>query len=113
VILDLAVDATTPSGEVMAHVAAAFAQYERRLISERTKAALEAVRRRGVRLGRPRTLGPDVVARIVDERSLGATLAAIADQLDADGIPTAQGGRRWYPATVAAVLRSAALDTAA
>jgi hypothetical protein len=75
--------------------------------------ALEAVRRRGVRLGRPRILDTDVVGRIVAERSRGVTLASIASQLDADGIPTAQGGKRWYPATVAAVLRSAALDAAA
>ena len=54
-----------------------------------------------------------MVARVVAERSRGVTLAAIADQLDADGIRTAQDGQRWYPATVAAVLRSAALDTAA
>lgn len=113
VILDLAVDTTTPSGEVMAHVAAAFAQYERRLISDRTKVALEAVRRRGVRLGRPRSVSTILLARIVSERRSGATLAAIADRLDADGIPTAKGARRWYPATVAAVLRSAALDAAA
>jgi recombinase len=30
----------------------------------------------------------------------GKSLAAIADGLDADGVPAAQGGRRWYPATV-------------
>lgn len=113
VILDLAVDTTTPSGEVMAHVAAAFAQYERRLISERTKVALQAVRRRGVRLGRPRSLPSDLVDRVVRERAAGRTLSAIGAGLDADGVPTAQGGARWYPATVAAVLRSAALDRAA
>jgi hypothetical protein len=28
-------------------------------------------------------------------------------------VPTAQGGAQWYPATVAAVLRSAAIDAAA
>jgi hypothetical protein len=31
----------------------------------------------------------DVVNRIVSERSRSATLAAIADELDANGIPTA------------------------
>jgi hypothetical protein len=58
-------------------------------------------------------LDMDVVNRIVSERSRGATLAAIADGLDANGIPTAQGGRHWYPATVAAVLRSVSIDAAA
>jgi Recombinase len=54
-----------------------------------------------------------VVNRIVSERSRRATLAAIADELDANGFPIAQGGRQWSLATVAAVLRSAALDAAA
>jgi hypothetical protein len=34
------------------------------------------------------------------ERAAGKSLAAIADGLNAAGVPTAQGGRRWYPATV-------------
>lgn len=41
--LDLGVDPSTPSGEMMANVMASFAQYERRLISDRTKAALAAL----------------------------------------------------------------------
>jgi len=41
-----------------------------------------------------------VVNRIRRERAAGQSLAAIADRLNADGVPTAQGGRRWYPATV-------------
>jgi hypothetical protein len=41
------------------------------------------------------------------------TLAAIADALNADSVPTARGGARWYPSTVKRVLESAALDLAA
>lgn len=107
VILDLAVDTTTPTGEVMAFVASAFAQYERRLISDRTKASLQALKARGVRLGRPRVLSDTLRTRISLEREAGRTLAAIAASLEADSIPTAQGGKRWYPATVAKVLQSA------
>ncbi len=44
VALDLGVDTTTPHGEVMANVMASFAQFERRLIGQRTKDAL-AVKR--------------------------------------------------------------------
>ena len=36
----------------------------------------------------------------------GATLTAIAADLNADSIPTAHGGARWYPSTVRAVLLS-------
>ena len=106
VALDCAVDTTTPAGEAMANVLATFAQFERRLISQRTKDALAAKRAQGVRLGRPRTLPEDVVRRIVREREQGRKLVSIADDLTEDGIATAQGGAKWYPSTVAAVLKS-------
>src|SRR3954470_9704778 len=68
VALDCAVDTTTPAGEAMANVLATFAQFERRLIGQRTREALAAKRASGVRLGRPRTVPDDVVARIARER---------------------------------------------
>jgi DNA invertase Pin-like site-specific DNA recombinase len=113
VILDLGIDLTTASGEVMAHVAAAFAQFERRLIGQRTRDALAEKRKAGVRLGRPSVLSADVVGRITAARAAGETLSAIADSLNADGISTAHAGACWYPSTVAAVLRSATLREAA
>lgn len=104
VALDLGVDTTTPAGEMIASVMASFAQYERRLIAQRTKDALAVKKEAGVRLGRPRKVPCAVFARIHDERSAGATLRAIAQSLEADGVPTAHGGRRWYPATVRSIL---------
>jgi hypothetical protein len=65
--------------------------------------ALAIRRAQGVRLGRPPLLPADVVARIVAARRSGAGWSAIARDLDADGVATAQGGARWYPATVRAV----------
>jgi len=103
VILDLGVDTTTPSGEMVANVMATFAQFERRLIGQRTKDALAVKKAQGVKLGRPRVLDEAVRARIVEERGAGKTLAAIAEGLLADGVPTAQGGVQWYPSTVKAV----------
>ncbi|MCJ2187887.1 recombinase family protein [Novosphingobium beihaiensis] len=47
------IDTTNPMGEFFFHILASLAHFERRLISERTKAGLEAARKRGVRLGRP------------------------------------------------------------
>jgi DNA invertase Pin-like site-specific DNA recombinase len=108
IALDCAVDTTTPAGEAMANVLATFAQFERRLISQRTKDALAVKKAQGVQLGRPRLLAAAVVERIVHERDAGRTLAAIADGLNDDGVVTAQGGQRWWPSTVAAVLRSSA-----
>mgnify|MGYP001822264522 FL=1 len=40
----------------------------------------------------------------------GRSNRAIADELNRDGVPTAQGGRQWWPGTVRSVLRSAELD---
>ena len=108
--LDLGVDTTTPVGEFTANVVVSASQYERRLIGQRTKDALAARKAAGVRLGRPRLLSNEVVQRIVSAKAAGGSLAAIARDLTAEGVPTAQGGKRWYPSTVSAVLRSASLD---
>jgi DNA invertase Pin-like site-specific DNA recombinase len=107
VALDCAVDTTTPAGEAMANVLATFAQFERRLIGQRTRQALAAKRAAGVRLGRPQSLPADVRARIVSARQAGRSFAAIAGELNADHVQTAQGGKQWWPSTV----RSAALST--
>lgn len=107
VALDAPVDTTTPQGAAMAQVLAVFAELERRLIGERTKAALAVKRAQGVRLGRPRRVASTVVDRIVTARAAGASWSGIARDLNDDGIPTAQGGQRWYPATVRYVALSA------
>lgn len=51
---DGAIDTTTPSGELIFGIFAALAQFERRLIQERTKAGLLAARARGKMGGRPK-----------------------------------------------------------
>lgn len=107
VACDLGVDTSTPAGEAMASVMATFAQLERRMIGARTKDALAAKRAEGVRLGRPSSLPEDVVERIVADRiDRGLGWSAIGRALDADEVPTAQGGARWYPATVRKVVSS-------
>ena len=49
---DGAIDTTTASGELMFHIFSALAQFERRLIQERTQAGLAAARARGKKGGR-------------------------------------------------------------
>lgn len=106
VALDLGVDTTTPSGEMMANVLAVFAQFERRLIGQRTREALAVKRQQGIRLGRPRVLSAATIAEIHRLRSHGKALAAIADRLNLERRETAHGGRRWYVSTIQSVLRS-------
>jgi DNA invertase Pin-like site-specific DNA recombinase len=112
VLLDFDVDTSKPTGRLVAHVLAAVAEFERQRIRERTREALAQVKAQGKRLGRPRQLPDDVVARIETSREAGSTLAQIAEDLNRDEVPTAQGGRQWWPSTVAGVLRSVELDRA-
>ena len=48
------VDFTTATGQLMFHMLAAFAQFERQLLRDRVKAGLANARARGKVLGRPR-----------------------------------------------------------
>jgi DNA invertase Pin-like site-specific DNA recombinase len=52
-VCDGAIDTTTRSGELIFHIFSSLAQFERRLIQERTKAGLAAARARGRTGGRP------------------------------------------------------------
>ena len=53
-IFDGAIDTTTASGELVFNIFSSLAQFERRLIQERTKAGLAAARARGRVGGRPK-----------------------------------------------------------
>jgi Recombinase/Bacterial regulatory protein, Fis family len=54
--------------------------------------------------GRPRRLHEQLVERIQAAHAAGQSLGEIARELNANGVPTAQGGRQWWPSTVRAVL---------
>jgi DNA invertase Pin-like site-specific DNA recombinase len=52
------IDTTRPEGKLIFAVFAAFAEFERELIRERTMAGMRAAKRRGRHIGRPRKLTP-------------------------------------------------------
>ncbi|PZR93644.1 MAG: resolvase [Hyphomicrobiales bacterium] len=52
-----ALDVTTPAGRAMAGLLAIFAEFEREILRERTRAGLAQARQNGKRLGRPMTAG--------------------------------------------------------
>ena len=54
--------------------------------------------------GRPPSLPEAVVERVRLENARGRSLGDIARGLTANGVPTAHGGRRWWPSTVRAIL---------
>ena len=104
VVLDLGVDTSSVTGEAMAGVVSVFAQMERRRIGERTKEALAVAKVQGTKsgkpIGRPRAIDPKLRARVRRMRSRGMSYPVIAQRLNDEGVPTAQGGKQWYPATV-------------
>jgi DNA invertase Pin-like site-specific DNA recombinase len=113
VMLEPAVDLSTPHGEMMANIMASVAQWERRIIGQRTSEALRALQANGVTLGRPSGVPEHVVAFIRHGRGYGRSYRDIADALNRRGEPTGQGGVKWHPSSVRAVeLSQAALSPA-
>jgi DNA invertase Pin-like site-specific DNA recombinase len=106
VALDVAVDLSTPRGEMVAGAMAMAAQFQRRVIGQSTRDALEVKRAQGVRLGRPRRCPDEVLTRVVTYRATGARLIDICEQLNTDGVPTPAGSPRWYPSHVSRLLRT-------
>ena len=111
VILDLNLDLTTAAGRMMARTVVNFAEYERELISERTKAGLAAKKARGERIGRPRLAQPGVVRRIVIERDAGLSFDRIARALTTEGILSPAGRPSWQSSTVRRIYQSAVAAT--
>jgi DNA invertase Pin-like site-specific DNA recombinase len=106
VALDLGIDSSTPTGELVASVMMSVAQWEARIIGERTKAGLAEKRAAGVVLGRPKSVPTSTLERIgVLSVEGGLGPAGIARQLAAEGVP-APRGETWHRATVGRLLAS-------
>lgn len=106
----------------MLHLFAALAEKERALISERTKAALSVLRKRGMPLGsnNPRVAGAGVAANVARADEYAAkikeyissfylgpgewTLRQIADHLNATGSTAPRGGK-WTAIAVSRILK--------
>jgi DNA invertase Pin-like site-specific DNA recombinase len=103
VAADLDLDTGTPTGKVAARALAAAGQLESRKLAERTRRGLAAARAKGGSSGRPSVAErPELRERIALMRAEGKTLQAIADELNAAGVPTLRGGTRWRPSSVQA-----------
>jgi DNA invertase Pin-like site-specific DNA recombinase len=102
VLLDVpGLDTSTPIGKAMSTLMAMFAELERDLIAQRTREALASLRKRGKPTGRPAVAdNAHLQRRIQRMRAKGLTLQAIADELNAEGVPTLRGGREWRPSSV-------------
>jgi DNA invertase Pin-like site-specific DNA recombinase len=89
------IDTTTPHGRFFFHMMASLAQMERELIAERTKAGLDAARKRGRMVGRKRRMTPSKIESAKQLLNGGMPPREVAKNLGVS-IPTLY---RWVPAS--------------
>lgn len=117
------IDTTTAAGKMVFRMLAVLSEFERDLISERTKTALSYKRSTGHKTGGSVPFGYTVteegrlitnddeqkaLSLIRELRGKGYTLRAICAELKRKGILTKTGATTWHPYTVAAILARAA-----
>jgi DNA invertase Pin-like site-specific DNA recombinase len=112
-----ALNTASAMGRMFLTMTAAFAELERNLISERTATALRH-KKDTLKAYSPTPFGFDrtsdsltsneeekqVVAQLKQWEAADWSLRAMADELNANGIPTKRGGKRWYASTVSKIL---------
>jgi DNA invertase Pin-like site-specific DNA recombinase len=103
VAVHLDLDTDTPEGRTVARALVSVGALDRRKVAERTRKGLKAARAKGGATGRPAVSDkPALRRRIAAMREEGMTLQAIADALNAEGVPTLRGGAQWRPSSVQA-----------
>jgi DNA invertase Pin-like site-specific DNA recombinase len=104
VMLDLNLDTSSYQGRFVVTIMSALAEMERAIIAERQKDVHRDRRARGqvwgVDLGPKSKIPLAVMAEMEAMRADGQSYRAIADSLNARGVPTALNGERWYASTV-------------
>jgi DNA invertase Pin-like site-specific DNA recombinase len=76
-----AVDTTTSAGRMLMQMLGSFAEFERSMVRERTRAGLAAARDRGARLGRPAKLSAHQQQEVIKAVREGSKTAADAARL--------------------------------
>lgn len=100
---DLDLDTGTRAGWIAARALIEAGDLERSKLGDSTRRGLAAAREKGTKAGRPSVADrPELRERIIELRERGLTLQAIADRLNADGVPTTRGGAEWRPSSVQA-----------
>lgn len=109
-MLDLGLDTATYQGRFVVTVMSAMAEMERGMISLRQKDVHKERRDSGkvwgVDVGPKSKVPEDIKQRIYDKRLVGVSYKRIADELNADKVPTSQKGAQWHASTVSNVYAS-------
>ena len=105
IALDLGIDTSTAEGERVASTLIALSARAHERIADRTRNRLAERRANGHSNGRPAVRDrPELMERIAAMRAGGLSLQAIADQLNAENVPTLRGGAKWRPSSIQAAL---------
>ena len=100
VALDLDLDTTTPAGRQVASTLMALGNAEQGGARTPPNGGAQAPAHR-----RPAVKDrPELMERIAAMRAANMTLWQIADQFNAEGIPTLRGGSQWRPSSIQAAL---------
>lgn len=101
VAVDVGVDTSTPGGKLVCSVFSAVSEWERDVISARTRDGLAALRAKGRPISRAAVADhPKVAKRILAMRAKPMTYQAIADALNAKKVPTLRGASEWTVSSV-------------
>ena len=73
---DAGLDTTGPSGRLVFHIIGAVAEFERSLIVERVRAGMASAKKRGKRIGRPKTVVSRTKLRSLKDEGLSNSEAA-------------------------------------
>ncbi len=104
VSLQESLDATTATGRLMMNLLASVSQWERKVIGERTRDALQHLKAQGQRYCRTVYDNPEGIALMHQLRTAGYSYEAIAQYLNQAGVPTALGGP-WQAMVVWGIVR--------
>lgn len=117
------IDTTTAAGKMIFRMLAVLAEFERDLVSDRTKVAMSHKKAQSQRVGSipfgyelaadgstliANHVEQDIIAAIHDLRTQGLSLKAIAQHLTDSGIPTKKGNATWTHTAIARILARAA-----
>ena len=106
--LQESLDATTATGRLMMNLLASVSQWEREVISERTRDALQYLKGQGLRYCKALYADEAVVAHMHDLRASGLSYRAVAETLNRAGTPPLSG-QQWYPSVVRRILLRTAI----
>ena len=101
VAVNAELDTSTPEGRLAAEALISVGELEHERESQQSREGVPTATAKGGRISRPAVHDlPALRKHIVAMRSSGMSLQAIADRLNAEGVPTLRGGKLWRPSSV-------------